>query len=133
MRKSFDEETVRETTVKEILTKEIEELVAERKICFANLRVKPYEDSSANSIFHQRKINELNKLNRKIEEHQQAINRIDNNTYGFCENCDRPISLKRLEVQITASLCASCARDLTKSREKAASWGKFPQRVGQFA
>ena len=39
-----------------------------------------------------------------LAEVNQAIARIDNGTYGICEDTGAPIGLKRLEVQPTATL-----------------------------
>ncbi len=41
------------------------------------------------------------KLVSKID---QALNRIDNGTYGYCEESDEPISLKRLEARPIATM-----------------------------
>lgn len=129
MKKSFDEEAVKEATVKEILVKETEKFANEQKEHLAALRVKHSPGDPFNFSFHQTRISELNE---KIKEHQQILTKIDEGTYGFCEQCEGRISPKRLKVHITAALCITCARAPTKSREEAA-WEKFPQRIGQFA
>ncbi len=41
------------------------------------------------------------KLISKID---QALNRIDNGTYGYCEETDEPISLRRLEARPIATM-----------------------------
>jgi DnaK suppressor protein len=41
------------------------------------------------------------KLISKID---QALNRIDNGTYGYCEESDEPISLRRLEARPIATM-----------------------------
>jgi DnaK suppressor protein len=45
------------------------------------------------------------KLLKKIDE---AINRIDGGTYGVCESCGGPISVKRLEARPVTTLCIEC-------------------------
>jgi len=45
------------------------------------------------------------KLIKKIEE---AIARIATDQYGYCENCQAEIGLKRLEARPTATLCIDC-------------------------
>lgn len=37
-----------------------------------------------------------------------ALRRMDEGTYGKCENCGRPIPLERLEAIPTATLCVAC-------------------------
>lgn len=43
---------------------------------------------------------------RRIE---AALTRIDNDEYGYCQECDEPINPKRLEFDPTATLCIDCA------------------------
>jgi len=45
------------------------------------------------------------KLLKKIDE---AISRIDGGTYGVCEECGGPISVKRLEARPVTTLCIEC-------------------------
>ena len=45
------------------------------------------------------------KLIMKVKE---ALDRIDNGTFGICESCDRPISEKRLMVRPVTTLCIEC-------------------------
>ncbi|GBE06801.1 MAG TPA: RNA polymerase-binding protein DksA [Nitrospirae bacterium] len=44
-------------------------------------------------------------LLKKIDE---AVERIDTNTYGICENCSNQIGIKRLEARPVTSLCIDC-------------------------
>jgi DnaK suppressor protein len=39
-----------------------------------------------------------------------ALKRIEDGTYGTCENCDRAISPERLEAMPWATLCIDCKR-----------------------
>jgi DnaK suppressor protein len=41
----------------------------------------------------------------------EALERIEDGTYGFCEDCDEEIGLKRLEKQPWASLCITHAEE----------------------
>ena len=43
---------------------------------------------------------------RRIE---AALERLDNDEYGYCKECDEPINPKRLEFDPTADLCIACA------------------------
>nr|HID60196.1 RNA polymerase-binding protein DksA [Desulfobacterales bacterium] len=45
------------------------------------------------------------KLIMKIEE---ALERIEDGTYGICENCGEEISIKRLKVRPVTTLCIKC-------------------------
>lgn len=52
-----------------------------------------------------------NKLIKKI---RQALERLDNDTYGICESCGEEISVERLKARPVTSLCIEC-----KSKEEA--------------
>lgn len=54
------------------------------------------------------------KLVAKIEE---AIARIEDGTYGICEDCGEEIGLKRLEARPVTTLCIDC-KTLQETREK---------------
>jgi DnaK suppressor protein len=54
------------------------------------------------------------KLIRKIT---QALGRIKENEYGYCESCGVEIGLRRLEARPTATLCIDC-KTLEEKREK---------------
>jgi DnaK suppressor protein len=54
----------------------------------------------------------INKL-RKIEE---ALYRVNDGTYGLCEECDEPIAEKRLERQPFATLCITHAEELEREQ-----------------
>src|SRR6056300_1957653 len=54
------------------------------------------------------------KLIKKIE---QTIRNIDNDDYGYCEQCGEEIGLKRLQARPTATLCIDC-KTLDEIREK---------------
>jgi DnaK suppressor protein len=45
---------------------------------------------------------------KKVDE---ALRRIENGTFGLCEECDEDIELKRLEARPTATLCVGCKED----------------------
>lgn len=41
---------------------------------------------------------------------EQALARIDDGDFGYCLDCDEPISLKRLEIDPATALCIACAQ-----------------------
>ncbi len=51
-------------------------------------------------------------LKEGLETHQfkvaKALERMDNGTYGYCQNCKQPLASGRLEVMPDAELCVSC-------------------------
>lgn len=44
----------------------------------------------------------------------EALKKIQDGTYGTCENCDKPISFKRLKVVPYAKLCIKCKEEEEK-------------------
>jgi len=54
------------------------------------------------------------KLIKKID---QTIRNIDNDDYGYCEQCGEEIGLNRLQARPTATLCIDC-KTLDEIREK---------------
>jgi DnaK suppressor protein len=54
------------------------------------------------------------KLIKKIDE---ALERIENGEYGYCDSCGVEIGVKRLEARPTATLCIDC-KTLEELREK---------------
>ncbi len=46
-----------------------------------------------------------------LDKIQKALDRIENGTFGSCEECGEPISLKRLEARPETTLCIRCKED----------------------
>lgn len=42
---------------------------------------------------------------------EEALRRIEDGTFGLCEECDEDIEIKRLEARPTATLCVACKED----------------------
>jgi len=58
------------------------------------------------------------KLMDKVDE---ALNRIEEGTYGICEGCGEEIGLKRLKARPVATFCIECK---TKQEQKEKSQGR---------
>jgi RNA polymerase-binding transcription factor DksA len=50
------------------------------------------------------------KIEQRIEQLEDALERLDKGDYGMCESCRRPIDPERLEILPRTSLCIKCAR-----------------------
>jgi len=48
-------------------------------------------------------------LREALNELEHSLEKIDDGTYGICENCGRQIAPARLEAKPTAHLCIDCA------------------------
>ena len=54
---------------------------------------------------------------RLIKKIDEAVARIDAHEYGYCQQCEVEIGLKRLEARPTATLCIDC-KSLEELRER---------------
>lgn len=51
---------------------------------------------------------------QQIEEIEEALQRMEDGSYGVCEECGQPIRLERLYALPTASLCIDCQEKLER-------------------
>ncbi len=118
--KGLDKKTLEK--FKKILLKEREQIIGE---------VKQIDESSkeigqdgiqdigdeATTIYNKQLLLSLNENERiRLQEVDEALDRIENGTYGICEECGGPISIKRLEVRPVAKYCVPCLTKLEKGR-----------------
>ncbi|MEI6587635.1 MAG: TraR/DksA C4-type zinc finger protein [Candidatus Moraniibacteriota bacterium] len=47
-------------------------------------------------------------LEKKLRDVISALNRIENDTYGNCENCEKEIDIERLRANHSAKTCIKC-------------------------
>lgn len=99
---------------KKILLKEREQIVGEVKQTYASSQevgqdgIQDIGDEAAN-IYNKQILLSLNESERmRLQEVDEALDRIASGTYGICEECGEPISLKRLEVRPVAKYCVAC-------------------------
>jgi DnaK suppressor protein len=52
----------------------------------------------------------------KLLEVDEALDRIEDGSFGMCEECEESISLKRLEVMPNARYCIKCQEELEKTQ-----------------
>ena len=57
------------------------------------------------------------KINRRIREIDESLERIKEGSYGICQLCGEDIPEGRLEVRPKAKYCAQCKEDLEKRGE----------------
>lgn len=51
----------------------------------------------------------------RIEELEEALERLDEGTYGICSRCGRHIDIERLEALPQTDICINCARELQEA------------------
>jgi DnaK suppressor protein len=116
----LDKKTI--TKFKKILLKEREQIVGEVKQIVESSKemgqdgIQDIGDEAAN-IYNKQVLLSLNENERmRLQEVDESLDRIENRTYGICEECGGPISLKRLEVRPVAKYCVPCLTKLEKGK-----------------
>jgi DnaK suppressor protein len=61
---------------------------------------------------------------------QDALQRIEDGTFGLCEECEEPIELRRLQARPTATLCVGCKEDQER-REHHSAVGRVHKSLGE--
>ena len=116
----LDKKTI--SKFKRILLKEREQIVGEVKQIVESSKemgqdgTQDIGDEAAN-IYNKQVLLSLNENERtRLREVDESLDRIENGSYGICEECGGPISLKRLEVRPVAKYCVPCLTTLEKGK-----------------
>ena len=67
-------------------------------------------DLAYDYAYRARRLSMLEQLEEQLEETNQALQRIENDTYGQCTHCGEFILPDRLEALPSAPLCINCQR-----------------------
>ena len=59
----------------------------------------------------------VNKQKQELREIEEALENIENGTYGICEMCDEPIAVGRLKAKPFAKFCTDC-REIHENNNK---------------
>ena len=120
LKKDLDKKTM--TRFKKILLGEREQIIGEVKQIYESSRemgqdgIQDIGDEAAN-IYNKQVLLSLNENERiRLQEVDEALDRIANGTYGICEECGEPIGLKRIEVRPVAKYCVSCKAKQEKGK-----------------
>jgi DnaK suppressor protein len=107
---------------KKVLLKEREQIVGEVKQTYTDSQemgqdgIQDIGDEAAN-IYNKQILLSLNEGERmRLQEVDEALDRMASGAYGICEECGELISLKRLEVRPVAKYCVACLSKLEKGR-----------------
>jgi len=120
LKKEIDKKTL--ARFKKILLKEREQIVGDVKQSYESSQemgqdgTQDIGDEAAN-IYNKQILLSINETERlRLQEVDEALDRIENGTYGICEECGGPISLRRLEVRPVAKYCVPCLTKLEKGK-----------------
>ena len=118
LKKGIDKKTI--ARLRKILLKEREEIVGEVRQIFESSKemgqdgIQDIGDEAAN-IYNKQILLSLTESERmRLQEMDEALDRIGAGTYGICEECGEPIGLKRLEVRPVAKYCVPCLSKMEK-------------------
>lgn len=101
------------TLMKERLLEELAAAEAELAEVKAELAEKPDMGpgtGSTGAALWEMNLARRNRLEMRIRELHQALERVRQGTYGRCLVCGAEIDPERLEIVPTATMCADCAR-----------------------
>lgn len=119
-KKGLDKRTL--AHYKKTLLKEREKIMGDVKQTYESSKemgqdgTQDIADEAAN-IYNKQILLSLNENERiRLQEVDEALDRIANGTYGICEECGEPIGLKRLEVRPVAKYCVPCLSTLEKGK-----------------
>ena len=117
-KKELDKKTLQR--LRKVLLKEREEIIGGVKQIHESSKeigqdgIQDIGDEAAN-IYNKQILLSLNENERmRLQEVDEALDRIANGTYGICEECGGPIGLKRLEARSVAKYCVPCKTKLEK-------------------
>ena len=118
-KKELDKRTLQR--FKKILLKEREEIIGGVKQTLESSKeigqdgIQDIGDEAAN-IYNKQILLSLTENERlRLQELDEALDRIANQTYGVCEECGGPIGMKRLEVRPIAKYCVPCKTKMEKT------------------
>lgn len=102
------------------------DLINKSHLTRSELRQREHEpgDSIDESVDEQGTSTELRLKDRErnlLAKINEAIFRIDDGEYGYCENCGDPIAMGRLRARPMAELCIACKEDQEREERRMAT------------
>ena len=98
---------------RQVLTQQIDELLARHRteqLVQRDQSVADTGDMSLQDSTGEQQISILEVRNRMRNQIDEALQHLDEGTYGICDDCDRPISPARLKAVPFARRCVECQR-----------------------
>ncbi len=98
---------------RQVFTREIDELLARHRTDQLLQREQSVADTGDRSLQDstgEQQLSLLEARTRMRNQVDEALRRLDEGTYGICEDCGRPISPERLKAMPFARRCVECQR-----------------------
>jgi DnaK suppressor protein len=102
---------------KERLTRELDQINSEAPTSEEKREGSPYgkrEEEATGVIELEKRLAMERQINDILAQINHALEKIDNGTYGTCDNCGQAIKSGRLEALPYANLCLACKANLAK-------------------
>ncbi len=104
---------------KKIFVQQREQILTNVAVMDEHLMVRPDEgkdevDQATTDIEQNMRMQLKNRETFTLKKINEAIRRIDEGTYGECDNCGDAIEIRRLQARPTTSLCISCKEEEEK-------------------
>lgn len=87
-------------------------------------------DQASTDIEQSMRMRLVNRETLYIKKVDEALKRIEEGTFGECEECGEDIELRRLQARPTATLCVSCKEEQEK-REGMSAAGRMHKSLGE--
>jgi DnaK suppressor protein len=87
-------------------------------------------DQASTDIEQSMRMRLVNRETLYIKKVDEALKRIEEGTFGECEECGEDIELRRLQARPTATLCVSCKEEQEK-REGMSAVGRMHKSLGE--
>ena len=78
-------------------------------------------DQIKSALDREMAMNQLEVQAQLVQDVRAALDAIDDGTYGFCESCEEPIPVKRLEAVPWARRCVPCQMAVELERQERSS------------
>ena len=122
------------TAFRSLLTARLEELQSHADAAVAelvchNFTEIEYIDRAAAEIDQTLKLRIKSRESRLINKIREALNRIENKTYGICESCGEDISIQRLKARPITTKCITCKEEEELQESAAVQTITTPGRV----
>ena len=75
-------------------------------------------DMAADTYDRELSMNIASSEQQMLYEIDDALKRLDNGSYGVCQQCNQPIAMSRLKAVPSASLCIECQRSKEKKNKR---------------
>jgi RNA polymerase-binding protein DksA len=73
------------------------------------------EEEATETLELEKRLTLENRIRQELAKVEHALEKIQNGTYGICDNCGKPIDPERLEALPQATVCMSCKAALAKN------------------